>query len=243
MSGLKAWSFSRWRRYDTCPHQAFLAYIKKLEEQQGPALVRGQKIHEDLETYLKGGSSRIPPEGLNLKRELMSLKKAPGLRVEDQWAFRFDLKPCDWFDRHCWLRAKVDARYGLRESGLLTIVDFKTGCKPPRQPGKYDDLQKEIYAACAAAKFGDALLEVDVEYWYLDRPVDDNIYRETFNKHQLADRLEYWTEVGRELTSRPADEPWEKTPGLHCRWCSFHTNKGGPCDGGSEEEEADDGSF
>ncbi len=238
MSGLKAWSFSRWRKYDTCPRSAKYAYIDRLPDPPGPAMARGQAVHEALEKYLKGEADHVPPEGLNLKQELMSLKKAPGLRVEDQWAFRGDWSECGWFAKGCWLRCKVDARYGLRDAGMLTIVDFKTGCKPPMEPSKYDDLQKELYAVAAYSKFKDHLDVVVVEYWYLDRPSDDNIYRRVFEKDELAGLQTYWHEVGVHMC---ADDEFEKRPGFYCRWCPFRDDKGGPCDG--REEDATDGAF
>jgi RecB family exonuclease len=242
VSGISAWSFSRWRKYDTCPYSAYLAYVEKLPEEAGPAMARGSRIHAELEEYLCGGN-RLPPEALNFQRELEALKSAVGLRSEEQWAFDGDWNSCDWFARHCWLRMKVDARYGARDEGVLTIIDFKTGCKPPREPSKYDELQKEIYAVGAHAKFGDALREVRVEYWYVDRPAGTNIFKRVFHPEDLEALRGHWEAIGRDLCTLCASAEWPKTPGPHCNWCSFHERRGGPCDGIGEEEVGDDGAF
>lgn len=232
MKNLKAWSFSRWRKYDQCARSAKHAYIDKLPDPPGPAMKRGSDVHEACEEYLKAPADHpvpCPPEALDFADEMEALRVAPGIYSEEEWAFKADWSKCGWFDKDAWFRAKVDARHGKKTDGVMYIVDFKTGCKPPRQPGPIEQDQRELYALAAFKRFGDALREVNVDFWYFDRPLEaQNVYHDSFTRADLAALEEKWGVRSFTLTN---DTDFAKSPGKYCFWCPYHTKKGGPCNG------------
>lgn len=234
MKRIPAWSFSRWRKWDACPRSAKHAYIDKLPDPPGPAMQRGSDIHEACEVYLKApmhDAVPCPEEALSFRREMEELHAAPGLHVEESWAFTKDWKECDWFDRRAWFRAKVDARHGAKADGVMTIIDFKTG-SANRQPGPEAEKQAECYALAAFKKFNGHLHKVIVEFWYFDRPLEDNRRQWVYTReHDEAQLLAKWGTEGTLLTT---DVRFPKRPGFHCRWCAFNVKKGGPCDAVAE---------
>jgi len=57
MGALKAWSYSKFSCYKTCPFQFKCKYIDKLKEPPAPPLVRGIAIHQECEDFLNGETS------------------------------------------------------------------------------------------------------------------------------------------------------------------------------------------
>jgi hypothetical protein len=191
---------------------------------------RGSDVHTACEEYLKAPVSNplpCPPEALNFREQMESLRTEPGLHSEEEWAFRSDWSECGWFDSDAWFRAKVDVRFGARDKGILNIVDFKTGsAKRPPGPEVYE--QAELYALAAFKKFGDSVRQVRVKFWYFDRPFSDNIREGVFEGGDVPHLADKWGVRAFTLTH---DSAFDKTPGYFCRWCAFNAKKGGPCDG------------
>lgn len=244
MKTLPAWSFSRYRKWNDCPRAAKHSYIDKLPDPPGPAMKRGSDIHKACEDYLNAPQDHpipCPPEALGFRGEMESLRTETGLRVEEQWSFDKDWNEVSWFDKRAFFRAKVDVRFGRRDGGILTIIDFKTG-SAKRAPGPEVKDQIEVYALAAFKKFGDAVKEVHVHFWYFDRPPADNtrsrIFKSEFDRDDLVEK---WGKIAKDLTT---DEIFVKRPGKHCFWCAFHKKKNGPCDGRVDGERSiDDGGF
>ncbi len=222
---LKAWSFSRLNKYETCPASAKYCYIDKVPEPKAEPLIRGQRIHKLGENYVKAAKpGRLPKELAKFRDEFKQLRADGGV-AEQQWAFDKSWKTSDWFAANTRTRVIVDAHFFEYDddgnADTLVIIDYKTGKK--KGAGAYED-QLELYATA-----GFCVFEVDtvrVEMWFLD---SGDIVEDTYHKRMVKASKKRWEKrAGRMLK----DTTFAATPCFACRWCAFNAKKGGPCEDG-----------
>ena len=222
---LKAWSFSRLNKYETCPRSAKYAYVDKVQEPKAAPLVRGQKIHKLAEDYVKAQEpGRMPKELAQFTREFNQLREDGGV-AEQQWAFDKSWAPSDWFGPTTWVRVVADAHYfrynAEGEATTLVVVDYKTGKK--KGDGAYED-QLELYATAGFCTF--EVSTVVVELWFLD---SGDIVADEYQEREVPASKKRWAKrAGRMLR----DVTFAATPNFACRWCAFNATKGGPCEEG-----------
>ena len=51
--GLIPWSHSALKTYEACSYRSYIAKVKKVQEDFGPAAARGTEIHQQAEDYVK----------------------------------------------------------------------------------------------------------------------------------------------------------------------------------------------
>lgn len=219
------WSYSALSCYEKCAAQYHFKHRLRLPDTKGPALVRGIKIHETMEAYLKNGESipmleRVP----NLKAWVDAMRQWPKLESEQRWLLGRDWKPIAQLPTAAkvpfWCVVKVDG-YGEPSKGVGHVVDWKTG-------KIYDDNidQIALYAAVALERF-DYLKKVDVSLVYLDQK---QLEQETITRAQAtAIKKDYARRVltlEQDITFRPSPET------RRCSWCAYSKTKGGPCKAG-----------
>ena len=112
---------------------------------------------------------------------------------------------------------RLDAVLPSTAGHVLHVVDFKTG-----KPYSSHTQQGDLYALMTQAQYGQAQ-RVFVHFWYLDTPalVQTTAYPA---RHSRA----AWEKA---LGMLEAEQVWAPHPGVHCRWCPYHRDKGGPCGG------------
>lgn len=218
MGLIKAWSYSRYSTYETCPFQAKCKFVDKLPEEGGPALERGKNAHDDLAAYLRGDITDEQAESLigweHFGEMLQALRDLEPL-VEQQWGFNKNWSPGKWFGKDVWFRSVVDAA-AIYADGTADVVDHKTGKARPEHAA-----QAELYAVSVMLRHH--VNEVTVRFWYLDHGTE-SVYR--FAKLDVEPLIAKWNaKVKRMLT----DEIMAPKPGFHCKWCAFSKEKGGPC--------------
>ena len=221
---LHAWSFSRWEAYENCPLQTKLRYIEKLDvdEEKGPALIRGQEIHDLAANYVrtKRAPKKMPKDLENFTeefRELRALARKGVVHVEQQWAFDASWSPVDWFARDAWVRVVADVAIEIIAHNTVRIIDHKTGKRRTRHVE-----QLGLYALACFKKFSWAQT-VESALWYLDLGEDPSF---TFDITEVPRLEKLWTKKTRAML---ADRRFVPKPGDACRWCSFTKAKGGPC--------------
>ena len=214
---LKAWSFSRLRRWEECPKRAKYGYLDRLPEPKGPALERGIRVHEGTERFLIGQRRDLLPELEFFADDLKTLKKR-GAVAEEEWAFTSKWKATGWAATNAWLRMKTDVHY--QEDIALTIIDFKTGREYPEHTD-----QLELYGVGGVAMgLADPNGTVTVEAWYLD---SGEIISTEYDFDYLVERQGHWERRARPMLT---DTEFKATPSRWaCRFCPFGKSKGGPC--------------
>jgi len=210
-----AWGFSKLDQYRSCPAKFYYSFIKKLPSPGSPAMERGSKMHENIESYLNGWVTDLIPDVENWKEALDDLK-TKDFKAEQALGFDKDwaLLP-DWFGKQTWLRVKMDASYIEGDKGKA--IDFKSG--KYRIPSTE---QIELYAIGLHAA-NPTLVEVTAEFWFLDT---GEIYERMYKAEML---MTLRKKFERAVAPLYTDEVFEPTPSNECRWCNFSKTKGGPC--------------
>lgn len=123
-----AWSYTKLNNYETCPRRhEHVDVLKDVDEGESEHLIWGNQVHAAAAAWLEKGTP-LPP-GMEYLTEWLTRIKAGAeggrLLTERQLAMTRDQKPCGWFDRKTWVRAKADA---LTLKGPVALsVDWKTG--------------------------------------------------------------------------------------------------------------------
>ena len=210
-----AWGFSKLDTYRTCPAKFKFQFIDKLPSGSSPAMERGTKMHQNIESYLNGWVTMLIPEVISWKEAIDALKEKD-FKAEQALGFdkNWNLLP-DWFGKQTWLRVKIDASYIEGSKG--TAIDFKSG--KYRIPSKE---QVELYAIGLHAA-NPSLMEVSAEFWFLDT---GETYERTYTVKELLDLRKKYEQY---VAPIYADETWTPTPSNECRWCSYSRTKNGPC--------------
>lgn len=210
-----AWGFSKLDKYRSCPAKFYYEFIKKLPSPGSPAMERGQKMHENIESYLNGWVSSLLPE-LAEWAEILDELKAKDFKAEQALGFDKNWnKLPNWFGENTWLRVKMDASYIVGTHG--TAIDFKSG--KYRVPSTE---QIELYAIGLHAA-NQELKSVSAEFWFLDTK---DFYKKDYTAAQL---LELRKKYERYVEPLYKDTVFAPTPSNECRWCTFSKTKGGPC--------------
>ena len=210
-----AWGYSKLSAFQECPAKFNFQFVEKLPTKGSPAMARGQKIHEGIESYLNGWAKELPVEALEWQEAFDGLKKKT-FKAEAAWGFdkNWNLLP-DWFGKDTWLRAKSDGHY--IEGNSLVVLDWKTG--KYRVPSTD---QVELYAICGGAVYPTAECTT-VEMWFIDT---SDVYKREYTREEL---LGLRKKYERYVAPMYNMEVWTPTPSSKCRWCDFSKTKGGPC--------------
>lgn len=116
-------SFTLLDKHRTCPKQLYhLKVVKDVKEESNEALAWGNLFHKAVEDYVKHGRP-LTPEMSQYETLFASIPK--DCQVEVELAVDKNLKPCRFFGKDVFLRAKTDL---LRIKGdVARCGDWKTG--------------------------------------------------------------------------------------------------------------------
>jgi len=220
----KAWSYSRWRDFSSCPAYANWKHLNKprdkagnvITEPEGPPLVRGSRIHAEAEAYALGRSKMLSEDLQSFKGEFKDLLKAKTKGLSEKWGFTSAWAPTEWMASDIWLRQITDAWVRVSKK-VLRVIDFKTG----KIRGGYDE-QTRLYAVGAFVMFHD-IETVKTELWFSDQgEIIENAHsRDDFEK--MKRNFEH------AVAPMFTDTLFSPTPGPACRFCFFAKNKSGIC--------------
>lgn len=238
MNHIKAGSFSRLSVFQECPRRAELAYIKKIPElDRGPGPltapdgnkewhnVRGSRIHQLAEDYVKGCTGEtLPPELRKFKKELLELQKLhkTGKIVTEQlWCFTKQWEVCDPDNReNIYFRMITDVTV-FHTKNIVTSIDYKTGRRFGNEI-KHGQ-QSQLYQLGTFLRYPD-VQEVTTEIWYLDI---DEIASMEFTREQGMRFFKHWNDRMETMYNETEFKP---TPnGNSCRWCPYKPGKTGDC--------------
>lgn len=219
------WSLSRLQTYEQCPFKAKCAYIDKIPYVRGPAQIRGEEIHKKAQAFLEGKLRSLPKELQFYKDEFKRCRGAgtdpeAQLFVEQQWGFKPDWSPTDWFAKDLWGRMIADMV--IVHDGHAKVQDHKTG-------NQYLDKhieQLEINCVVALHRFPECET-ANGEIWYLDHPQSEiPLLSLEYNRSDLKKLQRKWEGRVKPLL---ADKKFAPRPGWYCKRCDYSKAKGGPC--------------
>jgi hypothetical protein len=214
---VEPWGYSKLDVFRTCPAKFKYQFIDKRPQDSSPAMERGDKMHKNIESYLKDWTNELIEENSEWKIHFDELKKEDfrgeqALGLDKNWKV---LK--NWFGKDVWVRIKMDAYYLDPVENAVVVIDFKSG--KYRVPSTD---QIELYAIAGLSLFPD-IPKVRAEFWFLDQM---ETYMKTYTAEQLVElRKKYENDSAAIYT----EQAWSPTPSMECRWCSYSKHKGGPC--------------
>ena len=212
-------TWSRWADFDQCGLLFQLRHIEKRKEPPAPHFVKGARVHEHVDAWLKRRIPLLPDEAEPLALQLLALRKEKNLVGEEAWGYTEEWEPLPvtgYFSKRDWLRAKIDAL--VIKAKLLRVIDFKTGKMRPISAE-----QVKFYGMLALLRY-ENVETAALELWYLEQGMVEAhtpVERAEIPKLKREYELKF-----QRMTSATKFLP---NPGLYCRWCPFSKQRGGPC--------------
>jgi len=178
-------------------------------------MMRGRRIHGEVEDYINGTTEAEPSSGKKLLSLLNSCREqfVKGYAtVEEKWGFDADWNQCDWFDDNIWLRMATDCTVAGTEWAI--IYDWKTG-KSFGNEVKYMQ-QMQLYA-CGKFMRSPETEYIDVTLGFLD---DGKTRTKSFKRGPKLNKLiAKFTERGNRMINTIDFRP--KPSVVNCKWCPF----------------------
>lgn len=148
-------SYSSMSTFLQCPRRYEAQYITKSHKDKPfDATDRGNRVHAEIEAYLKGERADIPSE--TPRDALLDVLRKAGAKAEVPLAVRHDGTPCDFWDTGARLRGKMDVIVNL--DGVLIGIDWKTGKR------RDNSLQAAVYGFMLVAHYPGHPIRVVFDY-------------------------------------------------------------------------------
>lgn len=152
-------SYSSISTYLQCPLRYEAQYVsRRVKDPGSEASRRGDRIHKQLELYIRGTSDEAPElqPGNGLLEQLRQGAKAGRVHAELAVAVGADFAPVDFWSKQAMLRGKIDV---LADTpGAVLAIDWKTGKK------RENALQGHFYAALVSALHPERPIRVVFDY-------------------------------------------------------------------------------
>lgn len=232
------WSITRLQSYEECPRRVKYKYVDRIPEPDpdpDSALVRGRRLHELSEQYIKGEVLELAPElAKHYKHEyeiIRNMYNAGIVKCEEKCGVDKDWNYVEGWD-DAWLLLAMDMELILESGGLGLVIDVKTG-NPNYGHNKYKDQVSE-YALVSMIK-NPTVKKVGTELWFVDWP-KTKMRKKTFVRKDMPELIaDFNSRVEVMLT----DTEFKAKPGKWaCRFCPYAPGKpgeaGNTCDVGLE---------
>ncbi|HEY6007569.1 MAG TPA: PD-(D/E)XK nuclease family protein, partial [Geobacteraceae bacterium] len=159
----------------------------------------------------------------NLKKNIVEpLRKGyeeRKVRCELDLAFTKEWKPCDWMASNVYVRLKMDVMHIVGDKTVVT--DWKTGRFKPEE--EFDDQLSAYAVGALSAGFGE---ETSARLIFTDEGQVVNTDAGNLTRIQLPKAQKEWDKRAKKMLT---DTMFVPKPAMHCRWCPYSANKGGPC--------------
>jgi CRISPR/Cas system-associated exonuclease Cas4 (RecB family) len=208
-----AHSYSALKMYENCPKRYYHQRItKEVKDTPGTATVYGERVHKQLEEYLKAPATGLPEESVALQPLCDTLRQQAKdggmLLVEEEYTLTANITPTSWFAEDAWLRFKLDVLI-IRNNNTAVVVDWKTGKRRP------DFDQLEMFALAVFAHWPAVRKVKSMFIWTKENAIDQETYR-IEHKDQMWTRL--MTRINRVEKSLETDV-WPAKPSGLCKFC------------------------
>jgi len=212
---IPAWSHSTLKTFETCAYRSYIAKVRRISEDYGPAAARGSKIHELAEDYVQAKIAELPKELVKFTTEFKVLRELfaeAKVEVEGEWGFTIDWEPCGWLERETWGRIKLDAIVHETETSAR-VIDYKTGKMFGNEISHSQ--QALTYAIGSFFRYPD-LQHVQTELWYLDH---GEITKQAYTRDEAMIFMPKLHERAIVMTTATKFPP--NPSNYNCKWCSY----------------------
>ena len=225
---IPAWSHSTLKTFESCAYRSYIAKVKRIQEDFGPAAKRGSAIHKLAEDYVRGQLPEFPSDLKKFKSQYEKLRKlfaATKVEVEGDWGFTIDWEPCAWMAPDVWARIKLDAIVHETDTSAR-VIDYKTG----KMFGNEISHSQQALTYAIGSFFRYPKLEhVQTELWYLDH---GETTLQAYTRDQAMVFMPKLHERAIEMTTATTFPPNPST--YNCRWCSYKQGEDPHCQHGME---------
>lgn len=195
-------SYSAMSTFLQCPRRYEAQYLLKTHKDKPfDATDRGNRIHAEIESYLKGERADIPSE--TPRDTLLDVLRKAGAKAEVPLAVRHDGTPCDFWATGARLRGKMDVIVSL--DGVLIGIDWKTGKR------RDNSLQAAVYGYMLSAYYPGQPIRIVFDY--LSNGRDPAYHYDTGMKERVENLME-------DMETTQVFPP--KPSGL-CGWCPVNS--------------------
>ena len=223
---IPAWSHSTLKTFETCAYRSYIAKVKRVHEDYGPAAKRGTQIHQQAEDYVNDKLSKMTDTLKKFESEFILLKhqfEEGHVELEGEWGFTVEWQPCDWMAPDVWGRIKLDAILHETETSAR-VIDYKTGKMFGNEISHAQ--QALTYAIGTFFKFPN-LQHAQTELWYLDH---GEVTRQAYTRDEAMMFMP--TLHNRAVTMTTATKFPPNPSKTTCRWCSYGKGENPICQWG-----------
>ncbi len=223
---IPAWSHSTLKTFETCAYRSYIAKVKRIAEDFGPAAKRGSEIHEQAEHYVNGTLGEMPDTLNKFTKQFEHLRKLYNdskVELEGEWGFTIEWEACHWMAPDVWARIKLDAIVHENETSAR-VIDYKTGRQFGNEIGHGQ--QALTYAIGSFLRYP-KLQHVQTELWYLDH---GTVTEHSYTRDQALLFLPKLHERAMVMTTA---EKFPPNPSkTNCKWCSYKNGEEPACQWG-----------
>jgi RecB family exonuclease len=208
--------------FEQCPYRFYLKVITRAEQPEIPddhPMVRGRRIHEEVERYISQQTEDFPSSG---RKHTETIEYCRGRHfkgqatVEEKWGFTQDWVPVGWWEDGVWCRMATDYHERF-DSSTERIIDWKTG-KSFGNEVKYMQ-QMQLYAVGAFMRNLE-LTDLEVSLYFLD---DGKVRTKHFERGDKINKLTArFTERAMNIINTVDFRP--KPSMMNCKYCPFGVN-------------------
>ena len=223
---IPAWSYSTLKTFESCAYRSYIAKVKKVQEDFGPAAARGTEIHKQAEDYVAGALGELPDTLKKFTSQFKNLRELfvdAKVELEGDWGFTRSWEPCGWLAPDVWGRIKLDAFVHETETSAR-VIDYKTG----KQFGnEISHSQQALTYAIGSFMRYPELESANTEIWYLDH---GTTMEQTYTRDEAMVFMPTLHERAIAMTTATKFPP--NPSKQNCRWCSFKNGEHPICEWG-----------
>lgn len=223
---IPAWSHSTLKTFESCAYRSYIAKVKRIQEDWGPAAKRGSTIHKEAEDYVCDKTAELPESLKKFESEFTLLKhqfKEGNVELEGEWGFTIEWEPCGWMAPDVWGRIKLDAILHETETSAR-VIDHKTGKMFGNEISHAQ--QALTYAIGSFFRFP-KLRHVQTELWYLDH---GEITRQAYTRDEA---MVFMPSLHSRAITMTTATNFPPNPSRNtCRWCTYKKGEDPPCQWG-----------
>ena len=223
---IPAWSHSTLKTFEACAYRSYIAKVKRIQEDWGPAAKRGSTIHKQAEDYVCDKIAELPESLKKFESEFTLLKhqfKEGNVELEGEWGFTIEWEPCGWMAPDVWGRIKLDAILHETDTSAR-VIDHKTG----RMFGnEISHAQQALTYAIGSFFRFPKLQHVQTELWYLDH---GEVTRQAYTRDEA---MVFMPSLHGRAITMPTATNFPPNPSRNtCRWCTYKNGENPPCQWG-----------